>query len=43
MSKNPYRYVMGWSQAECGEIVVYARDMAEAKEKYEAGEYVIEN
>lgn len=37
-----HRYLMGWSQAECGWIVVYAHDLEEAQEKYECGEYRIE-
>lgn len=33
---------MNWSQAECGWQVVYANDLNEAEEKYENGDYVIE-
>ncbi len=37
-----HRYLMGWSQAECGWMVVYAHDIEEAEEKFECGEYTIE-
>lgn len=36
------RYVMGWSQADCGWMVVYAHDLNEAEEKFEDGDYTIE-
>ena len=37
-----HRYLMGWSQADCAWMVVYAHDLEEAEEKFEGGEYVIE-
>ena len=36
------RYVMSWSQADGGWMVVYAKYLSEAEEKFENGEYVIE-
>ena len=36
------RYVMGYSHAECGDMVVYAIDYEHAVEKFECGEYTIE-
>lgn len=37
------RYVMGWSQAEHGWMVVYADDLEEAEMKFEGGENTIED
>lgn len=36
------RYEMGWSQADCGMMVVYADCIESAEEKFENGEYSIE-
>ena len=36
------RYVMGWSQADNGWMVVYADDLEEAEAKFENGEFTIE-
>lgn len=36
------RFVMNYSQADGAWQVVYANDFSEANEKYENGEYVIE-
>ncbi len=36
------RYVMSWSQADCGWMVVYAHDLTEAEAKFEDGDYNIE-
>ena len=38
-----HRYVMSYSQAEGGWAVVYARDIEEAEEKFENGDYEIED
>lgn len=38
-----HRYVMSYSQAESGWIVVYAKCLEDAEEKFENGEYVLEN
>lgn len=37
------RYVMGWSQADNGWMVVYADDYEEAEAKFENGEFTIED
>ena len=37
------RYEMGWSQADGAWMVVYASSLEEAEEKFEAGEYFLEN
>lgn len=37
------RYKMGWSQADNAWMVVYAQCLEEAEEKFEDGEYVLEN
>lgn len=43
MKKNlMHRYVMSWSQADGGWMVVYARDLEEAEAKFEDGIYTIE-
>lgn len=43
MSKKKLgRFVMSWSQADCAWMVVYAHDLREAEEKFEDGEYEIE-
>ena len=36
------RYVMGWSQADCAYMVVYAVSLEEAEEIFENGEYLLE-
>ena len=36
------RYIMGYSQAEHGNMVIYANTYEEAEEKFENGEYTIE-
>jgi len=36
------RYVMGWSQAYCGWMVVYAECLEDAEAKFENGECTIE-
>ena len=36
------RYVMGYSQAECGDMVVYALTYEDAVKKFEKGEYSIQ-
>lgn len=36
------KYQMGWSQADGGWMVVYANDLNEAQEKFENGEFEIE-
>lgn len=38
-----HRYVMSWSQADNGWMVVYARDIKEAEMKFEDGDYTIED
>ncbi len=40
---NENRYVMGWSQAEGGWMIVYAETLEDADEKFENGEYTIED
>lgn len=40
--ENMNRYVMCWSQADAAWMVVYASDLEEAEEKFEAGDIVIE-
>ena len=42
MKNRLNRYQMCWSQADGGWMVVYARDHDAAQEKFENGEYVIE-
>lgn len=37
-----HRYVISWSEAEQAWMVVYAHDMREAEEKFENGEYELE-
>lgn len=37
------RYVMSYSQADCGWCVVYAKCLEDAEAKWENGEYVIED
>lgn len=41
-NKRLNRYEMGWSEADNGWMVVYAHDLNEANEKFENGEYDIE-
>ena len=36
------RYIMGYSSVQDGDMVVYANDLTEAEEMFEAGMYVIE-
>ena len=36
------RYEMCYSQADCAWMVVYAHDLNEAEEKFENGDYVLE-
>ena len=36
------KYIMGWSQAEGCDMVVYADSLEDAKFYFEAGEYVLE-
>lgn len=44
MKKNKLnRYQMSWSQADGAWMVVYAHDLNEAQEKFEDGEYVLED
>lgn len=43
MKKKYNRYVMCYSQAECGYCVVYARCLEEAEKKWEDGEYIVEH
>lgn len=37
------RYVMGYSQAEHGDMIVYAPTYEEALARFENGEYIIED
>ena len=41
--KKLNRYEMSWSQADHAYMVVYAHDLNEAEEKFENGEYVLED
>ena len=43
MAKKMNRYQMSWSQADNAWLVVYARDLNEAEEKFENGDYEIES
>ena len=43
MKRLLMRYEMAYSQAEHGWLVVYARTLEEAQEKFENGEYVLES
>lgn len=37
-----HRYLMSWSQADSAWMVVYAKCLEEAEEKFENGEYCLE-
>ena len=41
MEGKLHRYDMGWSQADGGWMVVWARDLNEAEAKFENGDYEI--